>query len=220
MNVVCISASNIKHAGQDSTSIKICKLIESMVKTKINTDVNVEVIPLVNYELKPCIGCGKCFNQEICIHDSVFNEIYNVLIKADALFIISAHYAPIPAKLSMLLEKIEQLVFLKRFNNDKYRSPLFNKPVGIVGHGGGTEKIIEYYKEPVLDSIWNALSYPVEMDIIKMNDDHDNGVVLPVKNVRKVENSIFPVQEYDWKDIEERLKPLVNKVLSKIKVMN
>lgn len=97
---------------------------------------------------------------------------------------------------------------------------MFNKPAGIIGHGGGTEHIVQYYKEPVLDSIWNALSYPVEMDIIKMNDNKDNGIVLPVKNVRKIENSIFPVQEYDWDDIEERLNPLVDRVLAKIKMMH
>lgn len=220
MTIVCMSASNIKHAGQDSTSLKTCNLIKNMIKAKNHDKVNVQIIPLINYELKPCIGCGKCFNKEMCIHDSAFNEIYNIIIKADGLFVVSAHYAPIPAKLSMLLEKVEQLTFLKRFNDENYRSPLFNKPAGIIGHGGGTEDIIQYYKEPVLDSIWNALSYPVEMDIIKINDDKDNGIVLPVKNVRKIENSIFPVQEYDWDDIEERLNPLVDRVLAKIKMMH
>lgn len=218
MNIVCISASNIKHAGQNSTSLKICNLIKEMVKTKTIKDKNidVEIISLVDYELKPCIGCGTCFKQESCIYDSAFNQIYDKLTKANALFIVSAHYAPIPSKLSMLLEKIEQLAFLKRFNDEDYRSPLFGKPVGIIGHGGGTEEIIKYYKGPVLDSIWNALSYPVEMNVIGLNNEDKNGVIIPVKSVKKVENSIFPIQEYDWIDIEHRLTPLVNNVLEKI----
>lgn len=218
MNIVCISASNIKHAGQNSTSLKICNLIKEMVKTKTIKDKNidVEIISLVDYELKPCIGCGTCFKQESCIYDSAFNQIYDKLTKANALFIVSAHYAPIPSKLSMLLEKIEQLAFLKRFNDEDYRSPLFGKPVGIIGHGGGTEEIIKYYKGPVLDSIWNALSYPVEMNVIGLNNEDKNGVIIPVESVKKVENSIFPIQEYDWIDIEHRLTPLVNNVLEKI----
>ena len=218
MNIVCISASNIKHAGQNSTSLKICNLIKEMVKTKTIKDKNidVEIISLVDYELKPCIGCGTCFKQESCIYDSAFNQIYDKLTKANALFIVSAHYAPIPSKLSMLLEKIEQLAFLKRFNDEDYHSPLFGKPVGIIGHGGGTEEIIKYYKGPVLDSIWNALSYPVEMNVIGLNNEDKNGVIIPVKSVKKVENSIFPIQEYDWIDIEHRLTPLVNNVLEKI----
>lgn len=216
MLIVCISASNIKHAGQNSTSLKVCNLIKEVIKTNTTKDVDIEIIPLVDYELKPCIGCGTCFKQESCIYDNAFNQIYNILAKANALFIVSAHYAPIPSKLSMLLEKIEQLAFLKRFNDEDYRSPLFEKPVGIIGHGGGTEEIIKYYKGPVLDSIWNALSYPVEMNIIGLNYEQKNGVTIPVKSIKKVENSIFPIQEYDWSDIEKRLNPLVKNVLEKI----
>lgn len=218
MIIVCISASNIKHAEQNSTSLRTCNLIKEMVNTKTakDKDIDVEIISLVDYELKPCIGCGACFKQESCIYDSAFNQIYDKLTKANALFIVSAHYAPIPSKLSMLLEKIEQLAFLKRFNDGDYRSPLFGKPVGIIGHGGGTEEIIKYYKGPVLDSIWNALSYPVEMNVIGLNNEYKNGVIIPVKSVKKVENSIFPIQEYDWTDIEYRLTPLVNNVLKKV----
>lgn len=219
MLIVCISASNIKHAGRNSTSLKACQLIKEMVKAKYAKDVDIEIIPLVDYELKPCIGCGTCFKQDSCIYDNDFNQIYDILTKANGLFIVSAHYAPIPSKLSMLLEKIEQLAFLKRFNNEDYRSPLFKKPVGIIGHGGGTEEIMKYYKEPVLDSIWNALSYPVEMNVIGLNDEQKNGVVFPVKSVKKSEKSIFPIQEYDWVDVERRLSPLVNTVLEKCTII-
>lgn len=216
MLIVCMSASNIKHAGENSTSLKTCKLIKKLLKTNVTNNIDVEIISLVDYELIPCIGCGICFNQESCIYDNDFNKIYNMLTKTNALFIVSAHYAPIPSKLSILLEKIEQLTFLKRFNNESYRSPLFKKPVGIVGHGGGTENIIKHYKTPVLDSIWNALSYPVEMNIVGVNNDQTNGIIFPVKSVKKATDSIFPIQEYDWKDIEERLNPLVINVLEKI----
>ncbi|OPJ62895.1 NAD(P)H-dependent oxidoreductase [Clostridium oryzae] len=216
MVITCISASNIKHAVKNSTSLKTCKIIKDLLKMKVSDHVDVEIIPLVNYELESCIGCGSCFQKDVCVHDESFNRIYQILVKSDALFIVSAHYAPIPSKLSMLLEKIEQLAFLKRFNNENYRSPLFNKPVGIVAHGGGTEEIIKYYKEPVLDSIWNALSYPVEMNIVETDDEHSNGVILPVKSVKRIDTSIFPMQEYDWSDIKERLSPLVSNVLDAV----
>ncbi|OGO07551.1 MAG: hypothetical protein A2Y92_00535 [Chloroflexi bacterium RBG_13_57_8] len=135
-------------------------------------------------------------------------------------FVKLTHYLSFPRimpqfllSISMLLEKIEQLAFLKRFNDEKFRSPLFGKPVGIIGHGGGTEEICKYYKEPVIDSIWNALSYPVEMNIIGIDNEQPRGVTFPVKNVRKDIKSIFPVQEYDWGDIELRLSTLVHNVL-------
>jgi len=216
MLIVCVSSSNIKHAGENSTSLRVCKLIKVMAERKITGNIQVEIIPLVNFDLKPCIGCGGCYNQDKCKNDNEFNNIYNILCKADAIFIVSAHYAPIPSKLAMLLEKVEQLAFLKRFNNESYRSPLFGKPVGIIGHGGGTGEMHKYYKEPVIDSICNALSYPVEMNIIGVDAEQPRGVTFPVKCVKKANNSVFPVQEYDWSDIGARIEPLVNKVIEEI----
>lgn len=84
----------------------------------------------------------------------------------------------------------------------------------IIGHGGGTEDITEYYKTPILDSIWNALSYPVEMNVIRINGGQEKGIIFPVKNVLKTPNSIFPIQEYDWKDVKKRISPLVNTVVN------
>lgn len=215
MKIVCISASNVKHAGNNSTSLKVCKLIKNITKD-IYGDFEIIIESLVDYKFEPCVGCGGCFKKDECLNDKDFNRIYKKLTEADALFMVSAHYAPIPAKLSMLLEKIEQLTFLKRFNDESYRSPLFMKPVGIIGHGGGTEEIIKYYKGLVLHSIRNALSYPVEMDIVGVSDKQPNGIVFPVKNVSKSDKSIFPVQEYDWEDIEDRLYPLIDNVIKKI----
>lgn len=213
MLIACISSSNIKHAGENSTSLKVCRLIEEMSKRKMAGNVQVEIIPLVSFELKPYIRCGECHKEDKCKNDNEFNNIYSILCKADALFVVSAHYAPIPSKLAMLLEKIEQLAFLKRFNYKSYRAPLFGKPVGIVGHGGGAGEMHKYYKEPVINTIWNALSYPVEMKIIGVDAEQPRGVTFPVKQVTKADNSIFPVQEYDWSNIGKRLEPLVSKLL-------
>jgi multimeric flavodoxin WrbA len=216
MLIACISSSNIKHAGENSTSLKVCKLIKEMVGRKITGNIQVDIIPLVNFEIKPCIGCGECYKEDKCKNDNEFNNIYSILCKANALFVVSAHYAPIPSKLAMLLEKIEQLAFLKRFNDESYRSPLFEKPVGIIGHGGGTGEMHKYYKEPVIDSIWNALSYPVEMNIVGVDAEQPRGVTFPVKHVYKADSSIFPMQEYDWSNIKRRLEPLVCKVIEEM----
>jgi multimeric flavodoxin WrbA len=209
MHVVCISASNIKHAGVNSTSYKVCKIICDL----IDNDFSKDIIKLVDYEFAPCIGCGQCYKEDKCFINDEFNHVYSRICRADALFIVSAHYAPIPSKLSIVLEKMEQLAFLKRFNTEAYRSPLFKKPVGLIGHGGGGEEIYKHYKKPVLDSIWNALSYPIEMNIIGIDEENEKGITFPVKAVKKAEYSIFPIQEYDWEDISARVKPLVNNVL-------
>lgn len=216
MIITCISSSNIKHAKDYGTSSKICSLIKKMVINKGQNLITVEVIQLVDYELSTCIGCGKCFKKSVCLHDEGFNKIYSKVIKSDGLFVVSAHYAPIPSKLSMLLEKMEQLAFLPRFHKDEDRSLLYKKPVGIIGHGGGTEEVINGYKGVVLNTIANALSYPIEMDILGVNEEWPNGIVFPVKEVIKDENSIFPIQKYDWEDIKVRIEPLVNHMIDKL----
>lgn len=79
---------------------------------------------------------------------------------------------------------------------------------------------VKYYIGPVIDSICNALSYPIEMNIVRCGEEQIKGVIIPVKSVKKTENSIFPLQEYDWNDIEESLNPLVGNVLNEIKKCN
>lgn len=215
MIVTCISASNIKHAGDNSTSTKVCYLLNDMLKAKEGNSIEVQIIRLVDYEMNPCIGCGKCYKKNECIHDDSFNDIYSKVIKSDGLFIVAAHYAPIPSKLSILLEKMEQIAFLPRFHNDDDRSPLYKKPVGIIGHGGGTEEIIKGYKGVVLNTIANALSFPIEMDIVGESDEWPNGIVFPIKEVIKDKESIFPIQNYDWEDIKARIRPLFDNVIEK-----
>lgn len=216
MIITCISASNIKHARDNSTSTKICNVIGEMLKEKEKISAYIQIIRLVDYEMIPCIGCGKCFKKNKCMFDDNFNDIYSKVIQSDGLFIVSAHYAPIPSKLSILLEKMEQVAFLPRFHNDEDRSPLYKKPVGIIGHGGGTEEIIKGYKGVVLNTIANALLYPIEMDIVGVSDDWPHGIIIPVKEVLKDKNSVFPIQCYDWQDIKNRIKPLFNNVFEKI----
>lgn len=216
MKVTCISASNIKHAKEYSTSSKICSLIKEMIMENNKNRITIDIIKLVDYELKPCIGCGKCFKKNRCTNDEGFNDIYSKIVKSDGLFIVSAHYAPIPSKLSMLLEKMEQLAFLLRFHKEEDKSPLYKKPVGIIGHGGGTEEIIKSYKSVVLNTIANALSYPIEMDIVGVNEEYTKGIVVPVKEVIKDKDHIFPIQKYDWEDIKIRIEPLINNVVDKM----
>ncbi|HBL67817.1 MAG TPA: hypothetical protein DDZ70_03820, partial [Firmicutes bacterium] len=142
--------------------------------------------------------------------------IYARLSAAEALFVVSAHYAPIPSKLAMLLEKMEQLAFLPRFNNEENKSLLYQRPVGIIAHGGGTEEIIKGYTGVVINTIANALSWPIEMNIIGAGEEWPRGIAIPVMTVKKDSNSVFPVQEYDWLDIKERIRPLVSNVMMEL----
>jgi multimeric flavodoxin WrbA len=216
MKVVCISASNIKQSKDKSTSLIACQIIEKIIKTKLKRDaITVDIILLADAKLRPCMGCGHCFETGKCSSNDDFNRIYSKIIQSGAVFIVSPHYAPIPAKLSILLEKMEQPTFLHWFHDNSYKPAIYKKPVGIIAHGGGSEKgMLRSYKEMVLDTITNALQ-TVTMDVVGIDDECPNGVVFPVKEVQKIENEIFPIQIYDWVEIKNRLTPLVEKVVAR-----
>lgn len=212
LKLVCISAANIRHNPR-GTSYQVCELAGRLAG-RLNPQIHTEIIALADYEFTPCIGCGSCYQSGQCCQKDDFNIVQAKLQKADGLIVVSAHYAPIPSKLAMLLEKSEQLAFLPRFRKDSCRSPLYGKPAGIIGHGGGTADIMEGYKNVVLRTIANALAYPIDMDIVRI--DQTPGVIFPVAKVSLDPDSPFPVQEYDWADIEQRIAPLVTEVASRM----
>jgi multimeric flavodoxin WrbA len=218
MKITCISAANMKYAADKSTSLITCQIIENIIKTKLQVNnAQVDVVKLVDANLSPCTGCGECIRAGHCGVDDDFNRIYTQIIASDAVFIVSPHYTPIPAKLCMLLEKMEQISFLPWFLDNKHQPAVQKTPVGIIAHGGSSdEATLRGYKAMVLDTIANALQ-TIMMEVVGLNEEWPNGIVFPVKEVKRNSGKTFPIQYYDWADIEERVTPLVMKVVAKIK---
>lgn len=211
MKILCISATNILHSKGNSVSKCLCDKITEILKEK---DVECEIVDLRKYSLHPCIGCGKCYDSKRCCSDLDFNEIYGKAVTSDGVFIVSPHYAPIPAKLSMILEKMEEITFLHWWKDETYKSELCGLPVGIVSHGGASDWALKSYKAMVNDTIANALD-TIQCRIIPYNSEWDTGISLPVHKVTE-EDSIFPVQEYDWNLITQRLTDYIEIVLKEI----
>jgi len=67
----------------------------------------------------------------------------------------------------------------------------------------------------VLDTIANALQTTM-MDVVGLNADWPTGVVFPAKEVKRDSGQTFPIQYYDWADIENRVSPLVVKVIDRV----
>lgn len=212
MRILCISASNINSKSFDeSTSYKICKSISSCLINQ--KDIKTEIIDLRAYNLSPCTGCGKCYATHRCCHDKEFDAIYNKIIDSNVIFIVSPHYAPIPAKLSMLLEKMEQITFLHWGKDNSYQSEVYNLPTGIISHGGGADWALQEYKRMVNDTIANAL-VTIQMKVIPYSDDWNTGIALPVKNAKFIVEDIFPKQEYNWDEINEKIAEYVDLVIN------
>ena len=155
------------------------------------------------------------FQTGRCGVDDDFNSIYARIAASDALFIVSPHYTPIPAKLCMLLEKMEQISYLPWFHNNRHQPKVQGIPVGIIAHGGGSDEFaLHSYKAMVLDTIANALQ-TIMMEVVRLNEEWPTGVVFPAKEVKMDSGKTFPIQYYDWSHIESRVTPLVVKVIEK-----
>jgi len=216
MKVICISASNIKHKRDDGTSTHACRLIEEIVMNITHNSAIVEILLLTEYEPNPCIGCGNCYKTSKCANDEAFNAIYRKMQDSDCLFIVSPHYAPIPAKLSMILEKIEEMAYLHWFHNNSYKAALYNKPIGIIGHGGSDDRnTLHAYSRVVLDNIADALRTSM-LDVVDNGDAFPNGVIFMMDKYAKDEDNIFPVQTYNWDRIKTEITPFVEKIMKKM----
>ena len=201
LRVLCISASNNFRSGISETySYRICKAILAEVKKTI-PDFDGEIIELKKLMLSPCIDCLKCFENRRCAIDDTFNQIYEKVIACDVLFIVSPHYAPIPAKLCMLLEKMEAISFEPWAKDSAYQSEVYNVKTAVISHGGGSDNLqaLKEYKRVVNDPIANAL-HTIQLKLVPFNDEWNTGIVV---------RPITPGQGFDDK-IEQYVRKVLN----------
>lgn len=209
LKVICISASNMVNGINGGKSLAICKEIEELLKQAEHNGIDTEIIQLKDQFFIPCNGCKYCYQHYQCACEDDFNALYQKISGSNAVFIVSAHYAPIPAKLSMLLEKMEQLSFLHWIDDNNYQSPVYGIPVGIISHGGSTESwaIDEYYRM-VNYPINNAL-ITIQMNVIQVNGKPGISVGIPMDE---------SAHRYHFEAAREELNALVAKVLTNARV--
>lgn len=215
LKIVCISASNVIKSRGNSASTKACEIIKSNLEKKYENGVEVEIIPLVDLNLKPCVMCGECEKNQRCVYDEEFNRIFSKLGGADGVVVVSPHYAPIPSKLMVVLEKLQEFTFLsycaKTFDN----FPLKGKRVAIIGHGGMNEGYEKIYKVNLLDNLSGSLS-GCGMKVMGLNGEWNNGVVFGIEDMKFREGETLPYMIHNWDKVEERIMPLVYKMADEI----
>jgi multimeric flavodoxin WrbA len=214
MKVVCLSASNISPARQHSASTHTCELIRNLL-AEIQPSIEVEIVPLIDYAMKPCRMCGECLPTLRCSQDEDFNQVHDRLQSAEAVFLVCPHYAPIPSKVMILLEKLEEMAYLKYCQDNTSLTPLHGKPIGIIAHGGQTEEALPYYKTALLDPLANAFA-SVQMRVIGAGEKWPNGVTFGIKSLTMPTDSIFVTIGHDWQVIRQRIQPLVENVIAAI----
>lgn len=212
---VCILASNRMDEQGKSISYYICKMIFAILNKK---GISCEMINLRNYALSPCIGCGGCHEGVRCRKDKEFNQIYEQLSLADYVFFVSPQSIPIPAKLCMLFEKMEQLILLQENVNYIGQSELRGKLAGIITYGKGDIWAPEDCKIMVNDTISNILG-ALGLKIVPYNSKWNTGISLTVRNI-PTGNETFLVKEHDWKMMEEAVRRYVEVIVQTSKSLH
>lgn len=212
--ILCISASNIEPARSQSASIRACSEITSLIEEISPDFAKSQILSFLDYELVPCRMCGGCLKTCRCTRDDAFNRIFAQICAADALFFVCPHYAPFPSKVMMLLEKMQEMVFLNSCQDERFPFPQLGIPVGLVVHGGQKESALPYYREHLLDPL--AASFTsCGFEVIGANDEWKNGVAFGIQSLTMPPGEIFCTIEHDWTEIRSRLHPLVQNVLQK-----
>ena len=206
--------------GGKSASTLVCHIIEENVKKAYGSYINTETVALMDYDLKPCILCGSCAKNTICVYDDNFNKILNKLVQSDAIFFVVPHYSPIPSKLLMVFEKLNEISYGGYLESKDFVMPTARKPVGIICHGGCEEsvEVLNYYYERLVKPIGATLK-SLGFDVIGADEQHPYGITFGLKDdscIVPVNNEIFPEIVHDWNVIEERITPLIKKVTERI----
>lgn len=81
--------------------------IREMEKVFIEENVEVEVLPVGNQDIRGCIACGQCKANGRCVFDDIVNEVAEKFEKADGLVLASpVYYASANATLIALLDRL------------------------------------------------------------------------------------------------------------------
>lgn len=217
LRIACISASNVIGQGAASASTRVCQLAGDLISRHSGGRVTVEVLSLMGMEMNPCRMCGFCYPKGRCRFDESFNRLFSAMIDSDATLFVVPHYAPIPSKLVMLFEKMEELAFLHYMDNKAEAYPLLGKAAAIIAHGGmiDSEDVVRHYRGALLDPVASVLS-SVGMKVAGVNDEWKTGVAFGCKDLRKVDGQVLPVIEQDWDLIRIRIEPLIIRLVKNI----
>ena len=108
------------------------KEIEDMIKGLRLPD-SFDFIRMANANLGSCTSCYKCADARECVHKDDFQEIFQRLINADCIYIISPAYAPIPSRLCALFERLTSLLFATGVINTAL-NPLVGKSAAVFSY--------------------------------------------------------------------------------------
>lgn len=210
MNILCLSASNSQKALTDSVSFKVCQLIKKLMPRQFpNESLTIETISLQQYALQVCKLCGECATSGICPSDSEFQRLNKQLTEADQIFIVVPHYSPLPSKLMILFEKLNEISYGMWLTSPEQTAPLHGKTFSVIGHGGMTETndVLAYYSNTLVKPVSSTLK-SLGLQPLKDDEGKERHAVFGLLNDEALQmnsDAIFPDICLDEARIEQRL---------------
>lgn len=210
---MCISASNVDNLEREGASNRTGHIIGELLHKRAPW-ADFELVKLTDIGLEPCTMCGRCLGNNQCPYDPSFNQLFSKIAEATGLFLVVPHYAFVPAKLTIILEKLQEFAFLHSYNELPGPFVLAGKPVGLAVHGGmvENEKVIKEYEQVLLEPVANAMR-GAGMQVVAGERGNLDGVVFGIKKVIKPTGKCLPEFEHQWDTITRRLSVLVANML-------
>ena len=195
LKILCISGSNRINATE-TNSYRKCKAVIDEAGKYI-PDMQSEIIEMQNYALNPCIACSKCLNSKRCAIDDAFNHIYNKIIGCDILFIVSPHYAPIPAKLCMLFEKMGQVVSIRSSKDKLYRGETYGIRTALITHGAtAVNEDAQKRKKRILNDPIAVGLHDSQLNIMPFDDEWNTGICVQPIEINTDGKTVLKINEY------------------------
>jgi multimeric flavodoxin WrbA len=214
MKIVMISCSNVLHKKDNSISTQVCELAEKVAGQQRQAVIT-ETVQLCDYKLVNCIFCGRCADGGGCAYDPAFNAVYQKLRDSDAIILVVPFYSVIPSKLSMLLEKINQLYYTAWIEQPQAKFTLAGKKIAVIAHGGSVLRDNPAAAENYSELLLRPLNYSLKslgLDVVGPGNENARGVLFGVEGYKKSQDSIFPDMLHNWQDIEAIISPLLTSV--------
>lgn len=110
--------------------------------------VEAEIVQLAEIRIDWCNACGLCKDTMKCVIEDDVENVFNGIVKADAVLFSIPRYLPIPSKFMALVERIGALYHYGVEADPNFYFPLKGKPFGlVVVSAGGGRQALEALKE-------------------------------------------------------------------------
>ena len=209
MKILAISCSNVLHKQEDSISTRVCTLAEKILQQR-QPGLLTETLRLGEVSLANCVFCGRCAETGRCARDPAFNAVYQKMVQSDALVLVIPFYSIVPSKLTMLLEKLNQVYYTAWIKDSQARFALSGKKIALIAHGGSVLRENPSAMTNYVELLLKPLNYSLQsLGFQLVGDGRVKGVAFGCEGYQQSEESLFPDLLQDWDEIESLIIPLL-----------